>query len=372
MRTIGSRSAAVLSLLFLVALPARFAALHAQNASGSVQAADPGQPSHAYGEPEQTTVRDLRIHWRTLFDDGDWSQLDAIAEQLRNGRLRFPGGAWQLRVFYATISSAGPLTATDADWQAQFTRLQSWIQQNPSSPTPRIALSDAYLHWAWKARGNGFAPTVTQDGWKLFCQRIQMAQSTLDDAQKIGAVDPEWYRAMQTVALAQGWDRSKVENLLNEAINAAPDYFYLARSEANYLLPKWYGKPGETEQFAEQVADQIGGDEGDAVYFLIDESINCCRRLQAPAMSWPRVRQGFFALDRLYGTTNGQRNAMAFLALRAGDTQTAQQLFARIGNDWARGVWRSKVRFDASRTGQPIAGIQPVGPVRPPASPATE
>lgn len=372
MRMIGSRWMAFVSLLMVMALPGRFAALHAQNSPDSAASAGESQSPDAAGEPEQTTVRDLRVHWRTLFDDGNWSELDRIADQLRNGQLRFRGGVWQLRIFYATISYAGPLTFTDADWEAQISRLQNWIRQNPTSATPRVALADAYLRWAWKARGSGESATVTQEDWKLFFQRARMAESTLNEAEKIGATDPEWYRAMETVALAEGWDRSRIENLLNEAMNAAPGYFYIARAGANYLLPRWYGKPGDTEQFAAQVANEIGGDQGDAVYFLIDISVNCCRGTQAPGMAWPRVRQGFLALDRLHGTTNVQRNAMAFLALRAGDTRTAQQLFAKIGDDWVWGVWHSKARFEASRMGRPVGGVPPVQAMRAAASASAE
>jgi hypothetical protein len=79
-------------------------------------------------------------------------------------------------------------------------------------------------------------------------------------------------------------------------------------------------------------------------------------------MDEARVQRGFEAIDQLYGSTTRQRNEAAFLALRAADTTAAQALFARIGNDWSAAVWRSKARFDASRTGQPLGGVLPVGP----------
>jgi hypothetical protein len=64
------------------------------------------------------------------------------------------------------------------------------------------------------------------------------------------------------------------------------------------------------------------------------------------------VQQGFAAIESLYGSTNHERNVMAYLALRSGDDATAQQLFARIGNDWSESVWKSKAAFDAARTGK--------------------
>lgn len=320
-----------------------------------------------YSAPESSEVQDgsarlLHAQVLQLFQTGQYGEIDALAQQLRTQRTRFRGGAWQLNVLYGAIDSPGSMTATDAGWQDLIARLQGWIDSDKQSPTPRIALARAYLTFAWKARGNGFANTVTQQGWALFSQRVQSARSTLEEAAAVSLHCPEWYRAMQTVALAQGWPRAQVDVLVNAAMNHDPEYYYFALAQANYLLPKWYGRPGETEAYAAKVADTIGGRDGDVVYFLIFSRVNCCRRMQAPAMDEARVQRGFTALDQLYGSTNLERNEAAFLALRAGDTATAQELFTRIGNDWSAPVWRSKARFDASRTGQPVGGVPPVGP----------
>jgi hypothetical protein len=307
-----------------------------------------------------THVRSLRVQVRSLFNQGAYAELDALAERLRSQKLRFKGGAWQLNEFYRTAGGVGSLTATDASWQLHIAKLEQWIKESPASPTPRVALAHAYLRFAWKARGNGYGNTVTAEGWTLFRQRVQSARTVLEDAAKTSGADPQWYREMQTVALAQGWDRAQVDALSNQALANEPGYYYFAVAQANYLLPKWYGKPGESERYAEQVADQAGGSEGDGTYFMIAAELNCCRATQAPALSWPRVRQGFTALEQLHGSTNHERNAMAYMALRAGDTETAQQMFARIGNDWDENVWKTKARFDASRTGRPVANTQPL------------
>jgi len=300
------------------------------------------------------------VQVRGLFDKGAYSELDALAAQVRSQKLRFKGGAWRLCVLYRTLGTPGSLTATDAEWQNRIAKLGQWIEASPTSPTPRVALAHTYIRFAWKARGNGYSNTVTQEGWKLFGQRIQSARTVLEDAAKTSGRDAHWYREMQTVALAQGWNRTEMDALTSEALANEPGYYYFAVAEANYLLPKWHGQPGDTERFAEQVADRAGATEGDTVYFQIAAETNCCRHIQAPALSWPRVRQGFSALDQLYGSTNHERNAMAYLALRAGDSETAQRLFARIGNDWDESVWRTKALFDASRTGQIVGNTRPL------------
>jgi hypothetical protein len=215
-------------------------------------------------------------------------------------------------------------------------------------------LAQTYLRFAWKARGHGFSNTVTPEGWALFQDRVNSARSTLEQSAVLAENSPHWYLQMQGVALDQQWDRAAFDALAERALAHEPGYHYFAVAESNYLLPKWYGKAGDTERYAAQVADRIGGDEGDAVYFQIAAAINCCNRTQAPALSWPRVQRGFVAIESLYGSTNHERNVMAYLALRSGDAATAQQLFARIGNDWSESVWKTKAAFDAGRAGKAV------------------
>ena len=311
-------------------------------------------------EVSDESARALRAQVLNLFQTEQYGPLSDLAQQLRLQRTRFRGGAWQLKVLYGVIDSPGSVTATDAEWDALLKKLQGWMAADPASPTPRLALAQAYLTFAWKARGNGFSNTVTEQGWASFKERVQLARTTLEDARSVSTKCPEWYREMQTVALAQGWPRAQEEVLARAALAHDPGYYYFALAESNYLLPKWYGKPGDTETYAEQVADAVGGREGDALYFLIAAHVNCCHQMQAPGLNEARVQKGFAALEQLYGSTNRQRNEAAFLAVRAGDTAAAQAMFARIGEDWSATVWQSKARFDATRTGQTIGNVEPL------------
>lgn len=301
-------------------------------------------------ESDSQPVRAFRVTVRHLFDDEKFDELEAIAAKARSQKEHFLGGAWKLTLFYATIQGPGSLTSTDAAWTAHMERLRRWVDAKPESVTPRVALAQAYLRFAWKARGNGTGNTVTSDGWKLFGQRVQQARETLEKAETVSTKDPQWYRDMQIVAVAQGWDRSQADDLLQKASDFEPNYFYFYSAHANYLLPKWYGKPGDAETFAQTIADRLGGPEGDLVYFEIALADNCCKaREQMPNLSWDRVKQGFAALEKLYGSTNHDLNAIAFMAARQKDSEFAQQVFTRIGNNWDEPVWGSKVNFDKSK-----------------------
>ena len=305
----------------------------------------------------------LRAHWKALFKSRSWAKLDALAERLRSQRLRFQGGGWQLHVLYYVVLVADSPYQTDADWERRIAALKDWSRAFPASPTPRIALADAYSAYAWVARGTGDADSVTPEGWKLLNERDEEARRILEGCEAICRSDPEWYNATLGVDYAEGSSRSVVESLADEALQKYPGYFYVVEDVAEYLLPKWYGAPGDTEQYAEAVADRLGGDKGDATYFftayigLVEEYH--CESCMPPAMSWPRILRGYAAVQRLYGTNNYEVNALAYLAMRAGDTETAQRAFKEIGENWNRDVWQSKADFDSERSALNQKQVEP-------------
>jgi hypothetical protein len=296
----------------------------------------------------------LRKQWNVLFDGHSWAELDLLAEKLRSQRLRFEGGGWQLHVLYCVLSTGCLNNQTDAEWESRIAALQEWILYAPASPTPRIALADAYKQFAWKARGNGFIGTVSPQGQELFDERVQKAREALEESEEIGRNDPEWYNAMVGIAIDQGWTRAKVEALADEALRREPGYFYVVRVAGDYLLPKWYGTPGDTEKFVDAAANKIGGIEGDATYFFVAEILLVneigCSKCSQPSMSWARIQRGYAAIQRLYGINNYEINALAFLAVHFGDAQTAQHAFTEIGENWDHDVWGSKALFDRART----------------------
>ena len=209
-----------------------------------------------------------------LVEMEDFRQLDCIANSARTSKVRFSGGKWQLHILYSGVSEV-PGHATEEDWNNLISHLEKWLSANPKSITAPVALAEAYINFAWHARGDGYSDTVTQSGWKLFGQRIEHAKKILDDASSLAAKCPHWYLAMQSVARAEGWDVGKSTELVNEATAVAPDYYYFYRSLAEYMLPKWGGEEGDAAKFAEQSANRLGGTNGDILYFRIGERLVC-------------------------------------------------------------------------------------------------
>jgi hypothetical protein len=132
----------------------------------------------------------------------------------------------------------------------------------------------------------------------------------------------------------------------------APDFCHSYRIYANYLLPKWYGQPGEMEAFATKIADRLGGDDGNFVYFELGSLVGCgCSSTRAAfsAMSWPRMKKGYAALESLYGTSNLKMNRFAMMATEAHDEAAAKPVFESIGERWDPRVWKSQQAFETAR-----------------------
>jgi hypothetical protein len=277
-----------------------------------------------------------------------FDELDRMAAEYRSEKSRFPGGEWKLREFYGALDAP---QLTDKDSLDHIAHLEHWMQQRPESITARVALSTSLHRWAWVARGNGLAPTVTEEGWRLFNERMQQSQSILESAEKLLKLCPQWYSEMMIVGLAQSWDAGRMKDIFDRGIRSEPDYFYLYRQYANYLLPKWDGKPGDASAFAKTSADNLGGDAGDELYFQIATVLISRGNGNFPVheMDWERIQRGYQALSAQYGATHLIENRIAYMAYKFRDAAFARQQFNLIGDHWTRGVWRDRQFFDRAR-----------------------
>jgi hypothetical protein len=137
--------------------------------------------------------------------DKNYDALEQAAHDARVGKSRFKGGVWKLYMFYDGLGkpTLGD-QATDEDWNSHINALRTWEAVRPDSAAPRIALAETYMNFAEKARGVGYAETVSDAGWKLYAERNELAGSALTDAAQLKEKCPYWFDAMQQLAIAQG------------------------------------------------------------------------------------------------------------------------------------------------------------------------
>ncbi|HTV57529.1 MAG TPA: DUF4034 domain-containing protein [Verrucomicrobiae bacterium] len=290
-------------------------------------------------------------HVKSLLTGWDFAGLDKEAAEVRASKARVLGGQWKLSRFYSAVSEP-PGGSSETDWIDHLEALKQWAAKEPNSATPHIALAASYINYAWHARGNGVASTVTRQEWQEYYERINLAAQSLLDAAKMKERCPVWFSTMQTVALAEGWDKQQVRELFELASSFEPDFLTYDAKYTYYLTPKWYGEPGESEEFVNATAQKLGGQKGQVAYFEMAVQLVCtCESDRPPlpsGLSWPKIREGFEAINRLYGVSNQQLNDYALIAYAAGDKATAHGAFAKIGDDWSEKTWwRQDVFKDA-------------------------
>lgn len=289
---------------------------------------------------------------RELLNQEKFDELDQMADQARRGKTRFGGGGWKLYTFYENLDFVPRkgTTPTDDEWETHLTKLRKWVSLKPDSITARVALAEGYSSYGWHARGGDYADKVTEEGWKLFDERLNLARVTLEQAAALKEKCPHWYFVAQGVYLSHSGDQAAADALLKRAVAFEPGYFYYYIGHANYLLPQWFGEEGDIAKFADKTASRIGDGEGDFVYFQIAIQFAHGTKDQPnmkelKKMSWTRIMRGFSAMEQRYGTSILRLNELARLAIVFGDASVAQQSFTRVGERWVSRVWSTKKQF---------------------------
>jgi hypothetical protein len=161
-----------------------------------------------------------------------------------------------------------------------------------------------------------------------------------------------WFESMQNVALHGGLSRDDARQLFESAVAFEPDYYHYYREYANYLLPKWYGHPGEVETFATEIADRVKGKQGDFLYFEISSQLTCqCDSTDSDMenLSWPRIKSGYAAMVEMYGTSKTKANRYAHMAVEADDKPEARAAFEVVGDKWDVFTWHTQARFEQAK-----------------------
>jgi hypothetical protein len=260
---------------------------------------------------------------------------------LRKEKIVFYSGWPKLGIVYEQLNGPGS-HVKDIVWQEFIAKIEKWQKAYPQSPTPCIALGETYVSWAWNARGGGYADTVTEEGSRLMGERLKKARAVLEAAEQLPVVDAELYRVKLTVALGQGWSKDEMDVAFKKGVALAPNYLRLYEAKAYFLLPRWYGEPGEWEAFVKQAADARGGEEGDILYMAIARSQAWTEKAEffkKTSISYERMKRGFESSLRRYPDYVWDMNYYCYFACIADDQNQAKQLFEKIKGRWEGAVW---------------------------------
>ncbi len=286
---------------------------------------------------------------RRLFLATNFAALEKEAGELVKSQARTSEGVLRSALFTNGLNASDYPDSDATSSSRDLARFASWQRQFPNSVTEPPAQARTLIGYAWQARGSGSSDGVTPEAWKLFEERLKEARTILETAAKSGQRSPEWWYAMQNVALGQGWLRLDYELLFQDAVRHNPrdyDYYY---GKAYWLTPRWYGHPGEWEKFVADAPARYDAAEGMALYARMTRSASkyFANIFLESELQWSKTRQGFFDLARQYPRSRWNLNNFCYFACLAQDRVTAHQLFQEIGTNYNLELWQQPGLFEA-------------------------
>src|SRR5690606_35354189 len=106
------------------------------------------------GEVRQTT--------RELLKAQKYRELEALVARLRAEPFAVTERNPKLEAFYGALDLSSK--ASEKSWLARGKELEAWGVAVPDSVAAKTLLADWWTGYAWKARGTGWARTVTDEG----------------------------------------------------------------------------------------------------------------------------------------------------------------------------------------------------------------
>jgi hypothetical protein len=129
---------------------------------------------------------------------------------------------------------------------------RSLMKNAPDSYLPWYLKGSHCVELAWNARGDGFANTVTPEGWESMKTNLVVAREALERAWKLNPKEPNIALQMMSVNLGQGSDRKEMEVWFDRVMELDTNSYRACWSKEQYLEPKWYGSDEEAVEFGRE------------------------------------------------------------------------------------------------------------------------
>ncbi|MGI8437962.1 MAG: hypothetical protein ACR2NX_13850 [Chthoniobacterales bacterium] len=282
---------------------------------------------------------------RQKFDAGEFETLEVLAEDLRKTRERFSDGTWLTDAFFSSLALGS--RASDAEYETVEQQLARWETAYPGSLVAMLMQAGFYHDRAFKARGGAVTKQTTPEQLKAFKVELDRSRALLE-AHPAAKMYPAYFTRLQKIALDQHWPRAEFMRIFDEATALEPDYYGFYFNAAQYLLPKWWGRRGEWQAFAESQRQRHGaGAAGDALYARIVWSLRPTQHhpFRNTGTSWDITASGFEYLIRQYPKSRWLRNAYANFAWKAGDRARLRLALAEIRRDPDMNIWVNLENF---------------------------
>jgi len=291
----------------------------------------------------------------------DYAGLETMARHFRETRARTPSGTWKLPYFYYGLEYGQPIHGKDGACHADLIASdRAWLKASPKDPAPIIALAMALHSYAECLRGSGYVDTVSPEQMAAYHRSAQAAQDLLQANKAIASADPQFYAVSADLAVALGFDRERMQALLDESAGRYPTYYTTYFLAARYYLPQWYGEPFDIDKLARFAAAHTRPVEGGSAYARVLWATDDCHCFNPAEVDWDQMKASMADIMRTY-PNSWNAEAFARFSCRMGDAGETRKYFAVVTQDSSYG-WKDEQDHMACRQ---FAGLPPTPAAEP-------
>jgi tetratricopeptide (TPR) repeat protein len=206
---------------------------------------------------------------------------------------------------------------------------KDWLKNNPSSHFANACMGMFYIRYAWHARGTGWGSTVTQEGSRLFKERLLTAKDYLEKAYALDRSDPIVPANLIDVARGLGAAYDEMEKQFQRAIKADSTEYDAYYRKLIYIMPKWYGSEYQMFSFAREVAKNAPSNSliplvlahaHWEMYYRSNIKASYFKNREV----WNEVKDVYQTLCKRFPDSNRVHNWFAVAAYLAGDYEIAR------------------------------------------------
>ena len=221
-----------------------------------------------------------------------------------------------------------------------------------------------YIDYAWKGRGTGFADKVTDEQWKLFGERLELAEKALLRGMEVDPKEGRLAMEMITVASAQSKGLPEMKRWWQKAMEANPNNYDACNKLLYFLLPKWYGSREIMLEFGRECAtsEKFGGTVPlilfDAHYMYMNSVVKKDSYWLEPDV-WPDVKLSFDRFFELNPKAVSWRHNYARYAYWCRQADALREQIALMGNEISYDYFGGREKYDemvkfAAENGEPV------------------
>jgi formylglycine-generating enzyme required for sulfatase activity len=190
----------------------------------------------------------------------NYKKIEEFAEAARRTKETLVWGSPTLGAVYDGFTPSPELS----DEQLQE-RILEYMGAEKGSVTAMVAAARRYTNLGFRARGTDVAASTSEEQNRKFITFLTTARQTLNTVSAKVENDPYWdAEYLQTMPIDR-MDPDEIISITLRSLKKHPQCLAAVNVAANWLLPRWGGKPDSAGQLAERIRMEIPGDDGKAL-----------------------------------------------------------------------------------------------------------